>query len=138
MSDKVFLDTNIVVYGSLKEKDNSAKYDRVLSLFADSDLRFNISTQIINEYYRIMLKHNFPDEEIQGRINDLIASSELVLILESTIRLSWSLRKRYSLSFWDSLAVASAVESECNIFYSEDIHHGLLIENKLQIVNPFL
>lgn len=39
--------------------------------------------------------------------------------------------------FYDSLIVASALESECTILYSEDMQPGLVIENQLKIVNPF-
>ncbi len=39
--------------------------------------------------------------------------------------------------FYDSLIVATALESECTILYSEDMQDGLLIENQLKIVNPF-
>jgi predicted nucleic acid-binding protein len=48
------------------------------------------------------------------------------------------LRGHYSLSFWDGLIVASAVLGEASILYSEDMQNGLIIENTLQIVNPFL
>lgn len=41
-------------------------------------------------------------------------------------------------SFWDSLIVASAILGEASILYSEDMQVGLIIENALQIVNPFL
>jgi predicted nucleic acid-binding protein len=33
--------------------------------------------------------------------------------------------------------VASALETGAEILYTEDMHHGLLINNQLQIVNPF-
>jgi predicted nucleic acid-binding protein len=44
---------------------------------------------------------------------------------------------KYSLSFWDSLIVASALAANAEILYSEDMQNGLLIENKLRIINPF-
>jgi len=43
---------------------------------------------------------------------------------------------RYSLSWYDSLIVASAVEGQCSILYSEDLQHGLHIGD-LVIANPF-
>ena len=36
-----------------------------------------------------------------------------------------------------SLIVASALFSDAEILYSEDMQNGLLIENSLKIVNPF-
>ncbi len=47
------------------------------------------------------------------------------------------LREKYSLSFWDSLIVASALWAECSILYTEDMQHGLKVEEKLTVLNPF-
>ena len=47
------------------------------------------------------------------------------------------LRMLYRLSFWDSLIVACAVQSDVPILYSEDMQHGLIVSEKLEIVNPF-
>jgi len=41
------------------------------------------------------------------------------------------------MSGYDSLILASAVESRCAILYTEDMQHGQVIEKKLTIVNPF-
>jgi predicted nucleic acid-binding protein len=54
-----------------------------------------------------------------------------------TLQSAVKLRDRYSLSFWDSLIVASAVLGDAKILYSEDMQDGLIVENTLQIVNPF-
>jgi len=47
------------------------------------------------------------------------------------------LRKKYKLSFWDELIVSAAIESNCNILYSEDMQHKMLIQNT-RIINPFV
>jgi predicted nucleic acid-binding protein len=47
------------------------------------------------------------------------------------------LRDRYLISFWDSLIVASAVLGDATILYSEDMQDGLIINNSLQVINPF-
>jgi predicted nucleic acid-binding protein len=99
MSDKAFLDTNVLVYASLKEKEDSQKRERVLALLSSSDTEFVISTQVVNEYYRVLLRNGFSDEDIQKRVDEFLNSSHLVLIFESTIRLSWSMRKKYGFSF---------------------------------------
>lgn len=41
-------------------------------------------------------------------------------------------------SHFDSLMLATAIEAECSIFYSEDLQHNQVIEKKLTILNPFL
>jgi predicted nucleic acid-binding protein len=44
---------------------------------------------------------------------------------------------RYQFSYWDSLIVASALESGCGVLYSEDLQSQQRIENQLEILNPF-
>jgi len=36
------------------------------------------------------------------------------------------------------MIVAAAVESGCDVLYSEDMHHGLVVAGRLRIENPFL
>jgi len=47
-----------------------------------------------------------------------------------------AIRERYGFSFWDGLIVASAQAAGCDIFFSEDMQHGLRI-GSLEIINPF-
>jgi predicted nucleic acid-binding protein len=42
------------------------------------------------------------------------------------------------LSYWDSLIVATALEADATLLYSEDMHHDLWINARLRIVNPFV
>jgi predicted nucleic acid-binding protein len=49
---------------------------------------------------------------------------------------AFSLREKYSLSFWDSIIAASALNSNCNILASEDMQDGLKINN-MTITNIF-
>jgi predicted nucleic acid-binding protein len=39
--------------------------------------------------------------------------------------------------FWDSLIIASAIAAQANALPSEDMQHGLVIENSLEIIRPF-
>ena len=36
------------------------------------------------------------------------------------------------------MIVASAMEHGCDTIWSEDMHNGLVIENRLRILNPFM
>ena len=54
-----------------------------------------------------------------------------------TIKLCWKVSRKYSYSYWDSLIIASALESNCSILYTEDMQDGQIIEDRLRIMNPF-
>ncbi|KKU17073.1 MAG: Ribonucleoside-diphosphate reductase [Candidatus Woesebacteria bacterium GW2011_GWC2_45_9] len=56
---------------------------------------------------------------------------------KTTIKKSLQVKKIYHYSYWDSLIIASALESNCSILYTEDMHEGQVIDGKLKIVNPF-
>jgi predicted nucleic acid-binding protein len=45
--------------------------------------------------------------------------------------------KKYGYSFYDALIISAAIESQSQLLFSEDMHGGQMIENQLEIVNPF-
>ena len=49
-----------------------------------------------------------------------------------------AIAERYGLSVYDALIAATALASGCDRLYSEDMHHGLVIDGRLRIENPFL
>ena len=59
------------------------------------------------------------------------------LIERATIIQAFDIVKQYKYSYWDSLIIASALENNCSILFSEDMQHNQLIANKLKIINPF-
>ena len=48
-----------------------------------------------------------------------------------------SLTKRYGLNVHDAMVAASALAAECATLLTEDMQHGLVIDHRLQLVNPF-
>jgi len=64
---------------------------------------------------------------------NFIISDLNIRTLDQTIKIS----ARYGFTFWDSMILASALENNCSVLYSEDMHHNQIIEGSLQIINPF-
>ncbi len=48
-----------------------------------------------------------------------------------------TLAERYNFSTYDAMIVASAIEAGCDTLWSEDMQHGMTLEEGLRIVNPF-
>ena len=48
-----------------------------------------------------------------------------------------ALAERYGLSTYDAMIAASALHAGCNKLWSEDMQHGMVLEGRLRIVNPF-
>lgn len=45
--------------------------------------------------------------------------------------------KEFKFSYWDSLIIASALMTHCDALYTEDLQDGLVINNRMRIINPF-
>ena len=131
----VAIDSNIWIY-ALAEDDY--KRSGTAKKLVKSHDKIITSTQIVNEVCHVMLrKGGIDSSDVIGYIDYLYAKTNVVLVREESIRLAAQLRFDASLSFWDSLIVAIALENDCNALYSEDMQHGLKIK-QLRIVNPFL
>jgi len=136
MKDKMFFDSNILVYSSLQ--DDKEKHNIVLNLWRQLEGNFIfISTQVVNEVYVSLLKHALTDKDIQNIVLKIIDVCNVSVITIDSIKSAWKLKKQYNLSYWDSLIVASAMENNCDILYSEDMQDRQTLEDKLKIINPF-
>ncbi len=135
MQDKVFLDSNILIYCYSNSELEKQKVARNIFERYDNP---NISKQVINEVSNIFFKKFKLDpnsvENAVLQISDLVTIFDFSLITQiKAIRL----KKDYNLQFYDALIIATALENNCTILYSEDMQDGLVVENKLTIINPF-
>lgn len=133
--NKVFIDTNILIYAySDTEAD---KKDIVVSLLKHDALC--LSTQVINEFIWIINRKFKIDMERLKLITDgLFELYEVSIINRSNINHTIDISSKVKISYWDSLIVASAIGSDCNIIFTEDLQHGQVIENRLKVLNPFM
>lgn len=135
MKDKVFLDTNIILYAySVDEPDKQSMAINVI----DSLENNIISLQVINELSNILLKKfKLNPDDVENVILELDSTFDIVNFDITTQIKALKLKNKYNLQFYDSLIIATAIENRCNILYSEDMQDGLIVENLLTIVNPF-
>lgn len=135
MSDKIFLDTNIVIYAHT-DLDLS-KQNKAQSIINTEDTL--ISTQVLQETANILhkkFKHSWPD--VSKVLADLVDNNIIYINKGSTAIKACLIASRYGFSFYDSLIISSAIESEVEILYSEDMQHRQLIEKQVRIINPFI
>jgi predicted nucleic acid-binding protein len=135
MNDKIFVDTNVLIY--LYSNDDEIKKDKAFSAITKSEIL--ISTQVLIEFTNIGLrKLKLSPDAINGLIDELESYFEIYLNTAHTIKKAIRIVDVYKYSWFDSLIIAAALESDCAILLSEDMQHKQLIENKLTIINPFL
>jgi predicted nucleic acid-binding protein len=135
MKGRIFADTNVWIYAHL-QNETDARCQLAAELVRTTQLI--ISNQVINEYYSVMLKNKASDTLIQANIKTMLFHCDVFCLTLEAMVTAFEVRKRYRLSWWDSLIVASALETECDLLYTEDMQHGQIIEGRLRIINPFL
>lgn len=141
MIDKIFLDTNILVY--LFDKSEKLKQVLVKKFILGhiQKSKIFVSVQVINEFINITSKKiAFPvslnkQSEIIELLNDLFL---ITLLYYKTTLNALKISGKYKLSFWDSLIVSSALENDCKILYTEDMQNGLVLNDSLKIIYPFI
>lgn len=134
MKDSVFFDTNILVYA---HTDLDILKQSVAQKLIAANQSF-ISTQVLQELGNTLnrkFKHTWND--VAKVLIDATANNSLYINVENTIRQACQIAARYGFSFYDSMIVSAALESNCTTLYSEDLHDGQVIDGKVTVKNPF-
>lgn len=135
MQGSCFIDTNVLIY--CYSATEPAKKQKALEV--SNIEQAIISTQVLKEFSNTLSKKFRIDwGRIEQSVNELATNFMIYINTPRTIQNACSIASKYGFSFYDSLIVESALETKCNILYSEDLQHNQLIEKKLRIINPFV
>jgi predicted nucleic acid-binding protein len=128
-----FFDSNVLVYLA---SGDPAKADQAEAAVATGGA---ISVQVLNEITNVARRkmqmswddtHTFLD-----MLRGLLTVHPLTVeIHETGLRLA----ERYGFSTYDAMIAASALHAGCDTLWSEDMQHGMALNEGLRIVNPFL
>ncbi len=136
-SNKIFFDTNILVY-SVDENDLQKKeIASQLLTDASSSKTGIISTQSLQEFYNVAVKKLKLSKQIAKEYVELFSSQ--LTVRQVTVPLilnAIDISIKNKLSFWDSLILSSANDNGCIIVYSEDLNNDQIIGGT-KILNPF-
>jgi len=134
-SDQCFVDSNVWLYAVVEAPESASKCAVARTLVRERRL---VSTQVINEVcVNLLRKARRTEDEIRRVVSAFHAKHRVLPIQKSTMLAASELRELYSLSYWDSLIVASALEAGASILFSEDLQRNLWIHARLRIINPF-
>ena len=136
MRDKVFIDTNILVYMQSGIDEVKMMTSRELFEHASSQQLIVLSTQILQELYITMTRKLGHDPITIKKLLGLFIDFEIVTINPAILFDAIDTSVLHQISFWDGLVISAASISNCKILYSEDLNHGQII-NGVMIVNPF-
>lgn len=138
MSDKVFVDTNILLYA----RDSRERKKQLIAQAWLSALwrqrRGRLSFQVLQEYYINVTRKLVPGLPT-ARARQDVRNLALWIPIKSDLALieaAWALADRYRFAWWDAQIVAAARRANCVLLLSEDMQHGLDVDGT-RIVNPF-
>ena len=137
MSDKCFVDTNILVYAH--DFGTGAKHERARTLIEElwSSGGGVLSTQVLQELcinLRRKAARPLSVEETRRLIEDYSSWDVVVNTSESVLQ-ALTIELRYKISFWDALILQAAGSSEATVLYSEDLGEGQTY-GSVRVVNP--
>jgi len=137
--DRVFLDTNVIVYAfdTTAGKRRTIARDIMVDLW-DSGLGV-ISTQVLQEFF-VSVTRKIPKSMGVSAARNIVADLlkwNVVINDGDSILGAVDILTRHGLSFWDSLIIDAAVRGGASELLSEDLSHGQTIAG-VTITNPFL
>ena len=98
-----------------------------------------ISFQVIQEFINVALRKfavplSFKDcqEFLSSALEPICDMHSSFYLYEQAIDVA----ERWRYSFYDSMIIAAALITKCDLLYSEDLQHGQKIQG-LEIINPF-
>ncbi|UPJ52975.1 PIN domain-containing protein [Bradyrhizobium sp. 200] len=127
-----FFDTNVLVYLA---SGDVTKADRAEATLAKGG---SISVQVLNELANVARrKMQMSWDETHAFLNMLRGLLTVHPLTVETHETGLRLAERYGLSIYDSMIAASALDAGCDTLWSEDMQHGMKLDEGLRIANPF-
>lgn len=133
MSDKVFFDTNVLLYTIAQ---NDARTPAAEALLARGGV---IGVQVLNELASVArrkLQMSWAEVTEALEAIRILCPSPIAITAEmhdAALRLAG----QHGLHIYDALIVAAALEADCTTLYTEDLQSGQVIDGQLTIHNPF-
>jgi predicted nucleic acid-binding protein len=128
-----FFDSNIVLYSAGSDLGKAERSDALLRQGGW------ISVQVLNEIANVaQRKMRYDWDRTHALLDTVTRLVEVVDLTQALHRRGLMIAERYKISVYDAMIAAAAQATNCSRLYSEDMHHGLVIDGALRIENPFL
>ena len=133
---RVFFDSNVIVYA--QDSTEPWKQDKAQRLICDAfaDGTAVVSGQVLGETFVTLVKKlGFDAEKAADEIR-ILSQINVVEISSSLVLRAIQIKTECQLSYWDSLIIAAAEASSCEIIWSEDLSDGQTY-GSVTVKNPF-
>jgi predicted nucleic acid-binding protein len=137
MSDKAFVDTNILLYAH--DRSAGLKHERARALVEAlwTSGAGVLSTQVLQELcvnLRRKTAHPLSIEETMRLVEDYMSWDVVTNTAESVLE-ALIIEQRFKTSFWDALIIQAAGSGGAAVLYSEDLADGQRY-GTLRVINP--
>jgi predicted nucleic acid-binding protein len=127
-----FFDTNVLIYIA---SNDPMKADQAEAIVGSGGA---ISVQVLNELANVARrKMRMSWQDTHAFLSLLRGLLTVHSVTVETHDTGLALAERYNLSIFDAMIVASALDADCDTLWSEDMQHGMMLDGRLRIVNPF-
>jgi len=140
MKDKFFIDTNILVYSFDASSPVKQNISQEMIKKALGDQVGCISSQVIQEFLNVSSKKFKPalsSEDCLKYLNTVLSPLCEIFTSIDLYRATIEISERWKYSFYDSMIITAALQTNCGILYSEDLQHKQKVQT-LTIINPFI
>jgi predicted nucleic acid-binding protein len=138
MSDKVFVDTNVLLYAHDVDAGTKRQIAKEVLRHLWDGRTGVLSVQVLQEFY-VNVTRKIPSP-LSKELARLVVSSYTIWCTETTpteISAAFQIEDESQIGFWDALIVSCAAKSGATRILSEDFNPGQRIAGIL-IENPFL
>ena len=137
MSDRRFVDTNVVVYAY--DSADPAKQAEAQRILREGTVRdaLVVSAQVLGEFFTVVTRRiPTPMAADAAAAIETLKPIPVVEIDRQLVERAIETHKRYEIAYWDALIIAAAERAGCVEVLTEDLNDG---QRYLDIVvsNPF-
>lgn len=134
---RAFFDANVLIY--VDDGSDWRKQEIAVDL-VEAHVRQQaavVSIPVLGEYFTAAVRKLHLDAGIARSQIEFYAQLPLVEPSVTDVFAAVDIHRLHGFTYFDSLHLRCAQRAGCRIFFSEDMHHGLVM-NGVRIVNPFL
>jgi len=140
MNAKFFLDTNVILYAFDQASPQKARVAQQLIKEGSDGKQTVISYQVVQEFINVALKGfriALVRADLELFVHTALFPMAVVSPSQPLVLEALRLQSAHRLAWYDSLIVAAALESGCEVLYTEEMQHGQHFAD-LAVQNPFI
>ncbi len=138
MIDRLFVDTNVLVYAHDADAGRKHVAARTLLHTLWNDGSGALSPQVLQEFY-VNITRKLRTPVTKERARSIVDAYAIwcVDLTSADISAAFRVEDEAHINFWDALIVASAAKAGAKYLLTEDLNHGQVIAG-VEIHNPFV